>query len=523
MKPLALAVAAVAAFYAAGCGSSSSTSSTPPPPSGNFSNASLKGSYAFSMSGQDGTSGAFIGRVGSFVADGNGNITSALEDANLGGTANPAISFTGTYTIQTNGKGTITLNGALGGGLLLSIAMDSASHGVMIQTDLAASSSGSFTQQSTAAFSNPGIAGSYVFDVSGSAVSNGAPVSAIGQAVTDGNGNVTGGVFDTDDGNNAGPSGAQILAASTYAVDNNSNGTNFGRGTISLAGLSFVFYVVDGTHLKMLEEDTNAVTLGDALKQSGSIPATTAAWSAGSFAFGIGGAAVLGTAGPVARAGRFTTSGSGTLSNVMLDDNDSGTVKSTTTLSNAIYAIDTTAGVAGSGRGTLAFTDASLGTFSYVFYLVSPSQAVVQDTSNGIIGDGTILAQLGPVSAATLAGNFVFNWSGVVRPSSGNVGFEEDFVGQYAQSSSGNLSGAVDFVELGTTSNHPLFTNSAVSGSLTLSGDGTGRNNYKVTISSSGVSANTFNFKAYVAGTKLFLVGADSNQIIEGNVVAQTQ
>jgi hypothetical protein len=522
-----LLVAAIAfAIVSAACGGGSGTSSTPPPPTGNFSNANLKGSYAFSMSGQDGTSGSFLARVGSFNADGNGNITAALEDVNVGGSFRQAVSFTGTYSIQSNGKGTLTLNGALGGGLQLSIALNSASQGVMTQTDLAATSSGNFSLQSATAFSNPGIAGNYVFDVSGGATSNGAPVSAIGEAVTDGNGNVTGGVFDTNDGNSTtGPSGPQTLAASTYAVDTTSNGTTFGRGTITLAGLSFVFYIVDSTHLKLLEEDTNADTLGDALKQPGGIPATTAAWSAGSFVFAIGGSGVLGTAGPVARAGRFTTSGSGTLSTVALDDNNDGTVRSTgTTLSNTTYAIDATAGIAGSGRGTLTFTDASLGTFSFVFYLVSPTQAVIQDTSAGIIGDGTMLAQSGTISASSLAGNYVFNWSGVVLPSSGNVGFEEDFVGQYAEASSASLSGAVDFVELGTTSNHPLFSNSAVSGSFSLIGNGNGSNDYKVTISSSGVSANTFNFKAYIAaGNTVFLVGADSNQIIAGNASLQTQ
>src|SRR5258708_32886188 len=121
----------------------------------------------------------------------------------------------------------------------------------------------------------------------------------------------------------------------------------------------------------------------------------------------------------------------------------------------------------------------------------------MQEMGYGIIGEGTMLGQASPISASSLAGNYVFNWSGVVRPSSGNVGFEEDFAGQYAQSSSASLSGAVDFVELGTTSNHPLFTNSAVSGTFSLIGDGSGRNGYQVTISTSGVSANTLNFKAY--------------------------
>src|SRR5260370_15990548 len=98
------------------------------------------------------------------------------------------------------------------------------------------------------------------------------------------------------------------------------------------------------------------------------MPTTTAAWNAGNFVFAIGGSAVLGTGGPVSRAGRVTTSGAGALSTVALNDNDNGTVRAATTPSSATYAIDTTAGIAGSGGGTLTFTDFQPGTFFYGFY-----------------------------------------------------------------------------------------------------------------------------------------------------------
>ena len=58
------------------------------------------------------------------------------------------------------------------------------------------------------------------------------------------------------------------------------------------------------------------------------------------------------------------------------------------TISAATYAIDST--VPGSGRGTLQFTDSKLGTFSFIFYLISPTQAVIQDNSAGIVSDGSI-------------------------------------------------------------------------------------------------------------------------------------
>jgi len=61
----------------------------------------LNGTYAFSMSGTDNTQGLSISRIGSFHADGQGNITMAIEDVNDGGsfstfafTAAPASNYT---------------------------------------------------------------------------------------------------------------------------------------------------------------------------------------------------------------------------------------------------------------------------------------------------------------------------------------------------------------------------------------------------------------------------------------------
>ena len=527
MKPLILpAVAAALALLTVSCGGGgASPSNTPPPPTGTFTNASLKGTYSFSMSGTDASAnpGAFIARVGSFVADGNGNITMGMEDVIDGNALNSGVQFTGgTYSIQANGKGTLTLN-SLNGGLALTIALNSASKGVMIQTDLNATSSGSFTLQSANSFATSAIAGPYVFDVAGTD-SNGAPISVVGQIVTN-SGTITTGIFDSNDGGLNPPlTPAQTFAGGTYALDATGDGTTFGRGMFSFAGRTFVFYIVDSTRIRLLETDGQLFTFGDALQQSGAPTQPTAA----SFAFLIGASGVLGTAGPVARGARFTTDASGNLTNIQLQDNDSGTVTAVgngTTIQNAKFTID--AANPGTGRGTLTFTAASnpgTGTFSFVLYFASATQAFIQDTSNGIVGDGTMLAQSGATSNASLAGNYVFNWSGVVRPSSANVGFEEDFAGQYAQTSSGSLSGAVDFVEPGTTSNHPLFANSLASGTLTLNGDGTGSNDYKVTISSAGVSSNTFSFKAFIAsGNTVFLVGTDSNQVLAGSATPQTQ
>jgi hypothetical protein len=132
-----------------------------------------------------------------------------------------------------------------------------------------------------------------------------------------------------------------------------------------------------------------------------------------------------------------------------------------------------------------------------------------------------MFAQTGPFTGPVLAGNFVFNWSGIVLGSSANLTFEEDFVGQYALASSGAISGAVDFVELGSsTQRNPAFLNQALTGTLVLSGDGRGSNDYTVTTGTS--PQTTFHYKAYIANPDLILlVGVDDTRTIAGSASFQ--
>jgi hypothetical protein len=409
----------------------------------------------------------------------------------------------------------------------MSIALNSGNAGVMIQIDLNASSSGSFTRQTPAAFTQTAIAGPYAFDISGTITGTtaaaGGPSSVVGQIVTNGAGNVQGGLFDSNDAGSI--LSAQVIpAGGTYQMDP-ANGATFGRGTIAFGSSSFVFYIVDGTRFKLMEDDGQFATFGDALQQSATI-ATQNSGFKGDFTFVIGGSTVLGTAGPITRGARFTADGSGNVSAIALDDNNDGShqaITSSTTITNAIYDIDTAN--ASSGRGAMSFTASSspgLGNFSYVFYLISPTQMFIQDTSNGVIGDGTMFAQTGPFTSGGLAGSFVFNWSGINLGSTANLTFEEDFVGQHALSSAGAIAGEIDFVELGSSSQHnPAFLNQALTGTLTLSSSGgMGSNDYTVTTGTA--PQTTFHFKAYIANPDLILlVGADSNRTIAGSVSFQ--
>lgn len=535
MKRFPFLLPLVLAAFAGAC-SSGGGGIQPPPPVGHFTNASLKGNYAFSMVGQD-INGQFITRVGSFIADGNGGITSAFEDVSDGGTLN-TVAFTqpGSYTMQANGRGTITFLTAAGTGLQLSFAMNTAApagQGLIIQTDLNASSSGSFSQQDTAIFSTPFAASNYVFDFSG-ANASGAPTSYVGEVLINAGGTVGGGTFDRNDASIAtDPSGPQpIVSGGSYAADPTNNAT-YGRSTITFNGLSYAIYAIDQTHAKVLEIDGQAFTSGDLFEQIGTIPSQNSGFTT-SFVYLVGGTS-FNSQGSFAltRAGRFTPDGNGNLTtaSIRYDQNNNGThlcVDSgdSSCASSAVgaYAIGTGTNFS-LGRGTLSLSQITgqSATISDVFYFISPNSFVIQETSASAVGDGTMATQAGNITQASLAANYVFNLSGQVLPTSGNVGFEEDFVGQYilATATSNNISGISDFEELGSTSNKGLFTNEAISGTLQVNGGGTERNGYQINITGTTPSPQ-INFIAYIASPQqIFLIGTGSNRVTAGTAIVQ--
>jgi len=481
----------------------------PPLPTGNFSNANLKGQYAFLMSGTELCSGSgsprpsFFTRAGSFTADGSGHITGGLEDINVC-TGVFTLQFTNsTYSITADGRGTLSLTNSTGT-TNYSITLSSATAGVIAETDVNLTASGSFQRQNVAAFSDLAITGGYVFDFNGiSATPH--PESFIGRFDADGGGHIASGLFDS---NEAGVlSGQQLFPPGAfYKLDTNGDGTNFGRGTANIAGHIFAYYIVDATRLKLLGTDFPAAFAGEAFAQQ-NISFTAASLNSG-FAFLIGGSGVNG---PIATAGRFTADGAGNLTSIFLDENSSGSITQlpSGTVTGS-YSVDANQ----LGGGTLTWTDSRVpGSFSFIFYLISPTQAVFQETDSKITSDGTLLAQTaGPVSPATLAGDFAFVWSGVSTD-------EEDFVGQLklTSASGNNATGIMDFNEFAAGQQ---FFNIQFDGPLTIVPPGTGPNTLVATTTLP--SPTTFNFTAYaVDSNNVFLVGVDKTRVIAGSVVRQ--
>jgi hypothetical protein len=514
IKHLAPLAAILLAFLCAACGSGTAiVGPPPPPPTGNFSNASLKGQYAFLMGGTElcgGLSTPFT-RAGSFTADGNGHITGGLEDVNVC-TGVFTLQFTNSaYSITADGRGTLHLTNSTGT-TNYSITLSSAIQGVIAQTDVNSTASGSFQRQNTAAFSNPAIANGYVFDFAG-IDANKNPESIIGRFTADGAGGISAGLFDA---NVAGTASNQQLfpTGAFYQVDTNSDGTNFGRGTANIAGHNFAFYIVDATRLKLLGTDFPAAFSGEAFAQQNMQNISfTAASLHGDYAFLIGGAIQKQSiSGPIATAGRFTADGAGNLSGIFLDENNNGLVTLLPSQGGTVagtYTVD----LNGLGGGAATWTDTKAGTFTFIFYLISPTQAVFQETDFGITSDGTLRGQTaGPISAAGLAGDFAFVWTGVSTD-------EEDFVGQLklTSASGNNASGIMDFNEFGAGKQ---FFDIQFKGPLAITAPGTGPNT--LTLTTTFPSPTTFNFTAYaVDSNTVFLVGVDSNRVIEGSIARQ--
>lgn len=479
------------------------------------------------MSGID-LVGGYFARIGTFTADGNGNITGGLQDSLNLSTGAPAtvVSFTsGTYEVQSNGRATATINVTGGGTLGIALALQSTTTGYVVETDLNSSGSGTFSQQTSADFMTAALGHPYVFNVAGVSflTGNAAPINLVGQMIGDGNGNITGGVMDTNDGNVAAPSGATPIAPGTYALDgNNANGTSFGRGTMTFNGRTYAFYIVDDTHFKMLEEDTLGGSAGDALQQAGAIPTQNSQFT-GSYVYVINGDGIIGTKGNVGRAARFSADGNGGVGTISLDTNNDGKythVSQGGNISAATYAIDTAN--SGSGRGTFTFTASGLPTFVYVFYMISPTQAALLETSAGFVGGGTMYAQsTGPFTVSGSVGSYASGWSGIELGTETAVPYVEDYVVQYALSSTGtsNISGGSDYQYLGLSTKSSA-ANVPIGGTLTIKQDGTLNNHYEFAVN--GSPSVTLDFQAYFVNAGMaVMVCSDSDRTTTGVITQQ--
>jgi hypothetical protein len=316
-----LSIALIAPLVACGGGSSNSVLVPAAPSGGNpagFSNASLTGSYTFAAHGL--TNNNKFAVAGAFTADGNGRITSGTRDTvnDAGGQA-LGESIAGTYTVNQDGRGLLTLAGNSGTTYYLFV-LSSPSAGKLFQNG---TTSNSVVSDAVGRFQlqtgTPAFNGTYIVRLDGEDV-NGAPYGAVGGLAFSG-GNISG-VYDENDAAIFSP---QLSATGTYLLTGSR-----GSATLTTPGgpntgiHTFIAYYVSPNRLELISTNKTFFLYGYADLQT-SVAGSTSAF-AGPEVFNLsgldGGNAV--SLYPVVETGRLTLDGAGNVTNAVKDYNEQG-------------------------------------------------------------------------------------------------------------------------------------------------------------------------------------------------------
>ncbi|HYL16788.1 MAG TPA: hypothetical protein VEV41_27385 [Terriglobales bacterium] len=475
MKNLSFGVVLTALTLFSGCGGGGKglpTSTTGGLPNAPPSNASLNGSYAFVFDGFD--AGGSMSAAGSFMADGNGNLTSGIEDINRHSSVTTNATFTGIYSIGSDGRGIFTVSSAMGNSTF-HFALDTQGNGRFIEFDNSGTrGSGIIKKQDSRAFSTPAIGGDYALGLNGSN-GVGTRVGAVGRFHADGSGNLSQGAIDVND------AGTLIPTASwngSYSVSSN------GRGTAVLFGTAvhFSFYVVSSSELFFLCTDFPTLfRSGLVLSQSGGPFSLTVL--KGPAVFNLTGQST--SAESSAALGQVVTDGLGGALG-LFDENDAGNVSTKLKFTGA-YSI------APNGRGTLDLQVQPTISESFVFYVVNQNQALLLETSGSAVKAGSLEPQSGaPFSDGSFSGRFAV---GTLSPAVVSV---PDVSGVASLDGSGNFSETED-----QSTPSGMVSNVVVAGTYAASSEG--RASITLTSAVSGNAA----FYA-VSPTKLLSIPLDS-------------
>jgi hypothetical protein len=500
MKKISLAVMLFSLVFSVACGSNGINGLIG---TGHYSNSSLTGNYVYQITGNDLSSGSAYTETGVFTANGSGTITSGEDDFSeetSGGITTPSTD-TGTYSISSDGTGTITLNFSTGS-IDFDITLASSSKFYLIEAD-AVNATGVGEKQTSTTL--PTVATAFVFrQHNGNGVTGTQSSSTVGQFTLATDNTVTG----NDDVNRSGAVNGgggtgtplALTAASAFTAPDGS-----GRGTAKLVDstetLNLVYYVVDGNNLRFIDSDPGVVGIGRAEAQSGTF--TTDPLSGNSFAFGSRADDAVGLA-AVNTVGSFTAT-SGTISGGLLDSavdwnaayasipiNPTGTYTPVTTSGRSVVATSTSA----------PFTNS----VTQVFWMVNSSRAfflTTSDTSDpSKIEDGTADEQQGTFSNSSLNGQYAFNMDGFDN----NVGNFVDRVGWIQWSGTGSLTWNEAVNNSGT-----IGSSGGLTGTYTVGTNGRAA----ATVGSLSESNNDLVFYL-VSGTNAYMLENDTGVEING-------
>ncbi len=364
-------------------------------PTGNYSNASLQGSYVYEIRGGASSNLSPYRQVGVFSADGSGNLGKPAPGSDDSSVSASGSQVTGIYQISSDGTGFITMTTSLGQ-ITLAVTMVSHSKLYLMEADNVLDAVG------VAELQDPSVigttpSGTFVFRLHQEVSAQGTvPASQIG-AITVPSGAVNGAL----DQNLGGTFSSPNLTWTFDAPGSLGRGTgSFVNATTSFS-TNFVYYIVTAGKVVLLVSNAGAVGSGSAEAQTGIVSSGLS----GSYAFGSNGDDtnyLSGIFNTVATVGSFTAS-SGSIStteDVMQDGN-----YSTGNTSNCYSA-------ASNGRVTV--TDCSSPTPLQIFWMVSSSRAFFLDNSPSTFEDGTAdLQSTSSFMPSTIKGQFAMVMGGI--------------------------------------------------------------------------------------------------------------
>jgi hypothetical protein len=359
-------------------------------------NAKLDGNYAFQVSGFD-PSGIFQA-VGSFVADGSGNITGGFMDTNDPSAPQTNLGFTGTYAIGSNNLGTLCFNPS--GNLCertFALAMSADGNARIIEFDDTTGdgtrNSGVLLKQDTTAFSAPFSGAGYAFGFLG--INPQAKRYGLAGTFAPGASGSLSGVLD---GNNNGTLITNSTFSGTYAAPSTVSGRGTATLTISSATTNYVYYVVSSSTSLIMEVDPvpsgYPLVGGQILQQSGA-----GSFNNGSLNFNgiVETTAVCNTTDSQVQAGILNFGGNGTVG-LTSDLNCGGALSQPSGVGTYV--------VSPNGRTTFSIPLSNGVTFAPVMYLVASNQGFLVGTDAGV-SFGTVQSQTGAnFSNASLSGTY---------------------------------------------------------------------------------------------------------------------
>jgi hypothetical protein len=509
-----------------------------------YSSASLTsngstGQYAIQFAGSDFSVGFPLNVAGSIATSGSpssnsGTITGGeIDISSAAGVTQAAGVTTGTYTVNPpDGRTTVTIttnaNGNISSSFILQLALTTNQHGLLIDVDTFGTGSGTIDAQNTSSFTSS-LAGNYSFSFSG-LDANLFPMFGAGTFLVNGNTipiNPVNGPTNTQDLVDS--QGFPVLNTNQTVITNDitlsgslsSSVDAFGRGTLQmmstpLGPVNFAFYMIDPTHVNIVETDTGTTT-PILFGQIFSAP-TNATPLMGGVAFTAGGSSGGSNFNPYVIGGVFPLTGTTVGSGGVLDINTSSGSQVATAISSGSYTNSLTTGNV-PGRFTLTLTTAKSGSTPVQFaaYTTTVNTALLVEIDTHTDGStGTAYQQSSP---APLVGSFATNLQGVgASKQAGPV--EQDVSGQ---------------VVLGTNSGTPVVVsgnldlNSLTTGAVTLSvvpscstGSGcstftTPANNRGTAVIKTAKNIATFNLTYYlVSPTTAVYIDTDSNRVAAG-------